>query len=64
MRSKQALEVIDEKLLDFNRIETEQLFELYGIESSLVDIAYLNSFGRVSHLLQVTQQQEIIASTA
>lgn len=64
MRSKQALEIIDEKLLDFNRIETEQLFDLYGIEMSLVDIAYSNSFGRVSQLLQVTQEQELIASTA
>lgn len=56
MRSKQALEVIDEKLLAFNLSETEELFARFGVEPKLAADAHSSTFGRVSQILQTAEQ--------
>lgn len=56
MRSKQALDIIDEKLLAFSLSETEELFARFGAEAELANDAYSNSFGRVSQILQAAEQ--------
>lgn len=51
-RSKQVLNVIDEKLLAFNLDETAQLFKSHGLKRKQSEIAHKKTFGRVSRLQQ------------
>jgi len=52
LRSKQMLNVIDEKLLAFDEDETARLFSGTGISDEQVRRARSESFGRVSKLLE------------
>jgi LuxR family maltose regulon positive regulatory protein len=51
LRSKQVLNVIDEKLLALNIEETEALYKNYGLTSEKAQKAHLDSFGRISKLM-------------
>lgn len=52
LRSKQMLNVIDEKVIAFTAAETEALFHSLGLSSSIAKIAQKRCFGRVSKLMQ------------
>jgi len=52
LRSKQMLNVVDEKLLAFDADETSRLFEHSGLKASEVSRLQQDSFGRVSKLVQ------------
>lgn len=52
LRSKQRLNVVDEKLLAFTHDETQQLFEEYGLSHENAEKARRLSFGRISKLIQ------------
>lgn len=52
LRSKQQLNVIDEKLLAFNLNETIELVKRAGLSRSEAERAHSATFGRVSNLLQ------------
>ena len=52
LRSKQMLNVIDEKVIAFNAAETEQLFTAMSLPAANAREAHRQSFGRVSKLLQ------------
>lgn len=53
LRSKQMLNVIDEKLLAFNPAETAQLFKGKGLTQEEIAQAQTESFGRVSKMVQL-----------
>ena len=52
LRSKQQLNVIDEKLLAFNLSETVELVKRAGLNRSDAERAHTATFGRISKLLQ------------
>lgn len=52
LRSKQMLNVLDEKVIAFNLAETEALFASMGLSTTRAETAHRDSFGRVSKLLQ------------
>jgi ATP/maltotriose-dependent transcriptional regulator MalT len=52
LRSKQLLNVIDEKLLAFDPDETEQLFKLHGLSKTAARRVHGGTFGRVSKLMK------------
>jgi LuxR family transcriptional regulator, maltose regulon positive regulatory protein len=51
LRSKQVLNVIDEKLLALNIEETEELYKKYGLTKEKAKKAHRDSFGRISKLM-------------
>lgn len=51
LRSKQILNVIDEKLLALSMKETEMLYKTYGLPSAEAKTAHQKSFGRISKLV-------------
>jgi ATP/maltotriose-dependent transcriptional regulator MalT len=51
LRSKQVLNVVDEKLLALNVEETEQLYNNYGLNIEHAKKAHRDSFGRISKLM-------------
>jgi ATP/maltotriose-dependent transcriptional regulator MalT len=53
LRSKQMLNLIDEKVIAFNGIETEALFDSMGVPASLAEYANRECFGRVSKLIEI-----------
>lgn len=53
LRSKQQLNVIDEKLLAFNLAETAEIAKKLGLKRSAAERAHTETFGRISKLLQV-----------
>ena len=53
LRSKQMLNVMDEKVIAFNTAETENLFDSLSISPTRAQEAHRKSFGRVSKLLQL-----------
>ena len=53
MRSKQQLNVIDEKLLAFNLNETLELTAKLGLKRSDAERAHAETFGRVSKLIEL-----------
>lgn len=55
MRSKQQLNVIDEKVLAFDLAETVRLTAKFGLKRSDAERAHSATFGRVSKLLELTQ---------
>lgn len=55
MRSKQMLNVLDEKVIAFDSAETKELLKSRGISTAGAEKARRESFGRVSKLLQFTQ---------
>lgn len=52
LRSKQMLNVLDEKVIAFNLAETEALFRALGLSASHAADAHRECFGRVSKMLQ------------
>ena len=52
LRSKQQLNVIDEKVLVFNLAETVQLAKRAGLEPDVAEREHAATFGRISKLLQ------------
>jgi ATP/maltotriose-dependent transcriptional regulator MalT len=56
LRSKQQLNVIDEKLLAFNLAETLELAKKIGFNRSDAERAHAETFGRVSKLLQFVRR--------
>lgn len=52
LRSKQMLNVIDEKVIAFNTSETEELFAAMSLPAAEAREAHRQSFGRISKLLQ------------
>lgn len=57
LRSKQQLNVIDEKLLAFNLAETAELAETAGLERSDAERVHAETFGRISKLLQAVPRK-------
>ena len=53
MRSKQQLNVIDEKVLAFDLAETAQLGAKHGMSRSDAERAHAETFGRISKLLDI-----------
>ncbi len=56
LRSKQLLNVIDEKLLAFNEEETAEFCRLYGHAESTAKRLHQDSFGRISKIVQFVNQ--------
>ena len=52
LRSKQMLNVIDEKLLAFTREETREFFRVHEMPEQLADLVHKESFGRISKIKQ------------
>lgn len=55
MRSKQMLNVLDEKEIAFDANETKGLFRLQGLSAAAAETARQKSFGRISKLLQLAR---------
>ena len=55
LRSKQALGVVNEKLLLFNSVETDELFENLGLSKEKANHALGVSFGRISKLKEISE---------
>jgi len=55
LRSKQMLNVIDEKVIAFDTAETQALFEKLGLPASSAQEAQRSCFGRISKLLQFAE---------
>ena len=53
MRSKQVLNVIDEKLLAFSKAEASELFNRHGVDGIDVDAALAASFGHAGGLKEI-----------
>ena len=60
LRSKQMLNVLDEKVIAFNTAEAETLYKKLGLKASSAKEAQQNSFGRVSKLLKYAEDQSTI----
>ncbi len=56
LRSKQMLNVIDEKLLAFSAAETAEFFEANGLSEKTAQNAHAASFGRIAKLVQIVNQ--------
>lgn len=61
MRSKQMLNVIDEKVIAFNIRETEALFDSIRCNGLRAKEAHGKSFGRISKLLQFAQDRNSVS---
>jgi LuxR family maltose regulon positive regulatory protein len=57
LRSKQQLNVIDEKLLAFNLAETVELTAKLGLKRSDAERAHAETFGRVSKLIEFADRR-------
>jgi ATP/maltotriose-dependent transcriptional regulator MalT len=55
MRSKQFLNVIDEKVFAFDEAETTELFKRNGYPVRLAPLAHQNCFGKVAHMLRFAE---------
>ena len=60
LRSKQMLNVVDEKIIAFNAEETVQLYKKLGLNALTAKEAQKNCFGRVSKLLRYADDQSTI----
>jgi len=56
LRSKQMLNVIDEKLLAFNAAETAEFFAASGLSKKTARSAHLDSFGRIAKVVQIANR--------
>ena len=56
LRSKQMLNVLDERLIAFNAAETEALFSTFGLSPNAAKKAHGQCFGRISKLLQFAEE--------
>ena len=57
LRSKQMLNVLDEKVIAFNASETEELLESMALPALRVKDIQRQAFGRVSKILQLSEDQ-------
>ena len=57
LRSKQMLNLMDERVIAFDQTEAETLFNALGRPLSKAKEAQLRSFGRVSKLLEFAREQ-------
>lgn len=57
LRSKQMLNVLDEKVIAFNASETEALLESMALPASRAKDIQRQAFGRVSKILQLSEDQ-------
>ena len=57
MRSKQVLNVIDEKLLAFSAAEANEFFTHRGVNGVDVDAALASSFGHASALVEIVNSR-------
>lgn len=62
LRSKQILNVIDEKLLSLNFAETEAFYRNLGLSKESAQKAYRDSFGRISKLMRLANSDMVIDS--
>ena len=62
LRSKQMLNVLDEKVLAFTLPETEALFDGIGLSASCAQKAHRQCFGRISKLLQFAEDLSAIST--
>lgn len=60
LRSKQVLNVIDERLIAFTPAETETLFDHLGIERTRAGDAHRKTFGRISKLLKLCEDARAV----
>ncbi len=60
LRSKQMLNLLDEKVIAFNRAETEDLFSALGLSTPIAQLAQRECFGRVSKLLQFAGNRAVL----
>lgn len=58
MRSKQILNVVDEKVLAFDLEETERLYSRFGLGPNEANEAHTASFGRIGKLLALANPTE------
>jgi LuxR family transcriptional regulator, maltose regulon positive regulatory protein len=58
LRSKQMLNVLDEKVIAFTESETEKLLVNYGFSPAAAHDAHQSCYGRVSKLLQLTGRSD------
>ncbi len=58
MRSKQFINLIDEKVFAFDEAETAELFRKNGFPETLAPVAHKNCFGKVSHMLRFAEAAE------
>jgi LuxR family maltose regulon positive regulatory protein len=56
LRSKQMLNLLDEKVIAFNQAETETLFGTMGLPASYAEHANRECFGRVSKLIEFANE--------
>ena len=56
LRSKQMLNVIDEKLLAFNAAETTEFFAGSGLSKKTARNAHADSFGRIAKVMQIASK--------
>jgi ATP/maltotriose-dependent transcriptional regulator MalT len=56
LRSKQVLGVIDEKLLAFTLLETQELFEKFSLPEEKTFQAFGKTFGRISRLKEFIEK--------
>lgn len=59
LRSKQQLNVIDEKLLAFNLAETAELTATAGLKRSDAERVHAETFGRISKLLEAVPRRPV-----
>lgn len=57
MRSKQVLDVIDEKMLAFNVDETVELFQKYKLSKAAARAAHKRVYGKVGALLEICREK-------
>lgn len=58
MRSKQFVNLIEEKVFAFDESETAELFRKNGFPENLAPVAHQNCFGKVSHMLRFAESAE------
>ena len=64
LRSKQMLNVLDEKVIAFDATETEELYKMLGVSGSKAKHAHEQCFGRVSKLLKHAAESSVDLSLA
>jgi ATP/maltotriose-dependent transcriptional regulator MalT len=59
MRSKHALDVVDEKLLAFTVPETIELFRNYQLSENAARVAHKRAYGRIAKLREIAEKKAI-----
>jgi ATP/maltotriose-dependent transcriptional regulator MalT len=64
LRSKQMLNVVDEKIIAFNADETAALYKKFGLRRAMAKRAHEQCFGRVSKLLKFVDESSVQLSSS